>query len=116
MFYYIYFLSLFSLIFSLFLFIPRHFRILVSGDCDFLSLLCCTIIFIEKKQKTKTMILSLHWCKTMILSLYWHKTMNVLFIAMKNDCIFVKCVILLLQKNYIVIISETDKMSVTKGK
>ena len=35
MLYYIYFLSLFSLIFFLFLFIPNHFTILAPGDCDF---------------------------------------------------------------------------------
>ena len=48
MFDYIYFLS-YSLIFFSFLSIPRHFRILVPGDC-ILSLLRCTIIFIEKKK------------------------------------------------------------------
>ena len=38
-----------SFLVGFFLFIPRVFRILVPGDCEFLSLLCCIKVFIEKK-------------------------------------------------------------------
>ena len=48
--FFIIFILSYSLRFFIYYFFLQHFRILVSGDCDFLSFLCYLIIFIEKNE------------------------------------------------------------------